>query len=170
MNKLFCLKAIIFLIFSGSITAQNKDFQQRGDLRIMFYNTENFFDTIDDPRTSDNDFLPGSKLKWNRNFYFKKIKHIYQTVAAVGENSPPEIIGFSEIENRNVLSDLILHSPLEKFNYKVIHKDSPDLRGIDVGLIYRPDKVKCLKYSFFEMVFLTILIKRRGISYTSKDW
>jgi predicted extracellular nuclease len=133
--------------------AQGPEFQKRGDIRIMFYNTENFFDTIDDKLTQDNDYLPGSKLNWDNSRYRGKIKHIYQSIAAVGELSPPELIGMAEIENRKVLSDLIYLSPLEKYNYKIIHKDSPDPRGIDVGLLYRADKIKCLQSAFFEIVF-----------------
>jgi predicted extracellular nuclease len=133
--------------------AQNNDFHGRGDIRVMFYNTENFYDTIDDKQTQDNEFLPGSKLDWDKVRYYRKIKQIYQTIAAVGENSPPEIIGLAEIENRKVLNDLVHMSPLQKYEYKIIHKDSPDPRGIDVGLLYRTDKIKCLQSNFFEIVF-----------------
>jgi predicted extracellular nuclease len=145
--------SFLLLFIPVYLCAQNPDFQKRGDVRIMFYNAENFFDTIDDPHTNDNDFLPDSKLNWDKGCYYKKIKHIYQTIAAVGEISPPDIIGLAEIENRKVLNDLIYQSPLEKYNYKIIHKDSPDPRGIDVGLLYRADKVKYLHSAFFEIVF-----------------
>jgi hypothetical protein len=144
---------ILLVLIPGPIRSQDAYFNKRGDIRIMFYNTENFFDTIDDPLTADNEFLPGSELNWDKSRYYTKINHIYQTIAAVGEDSPPEIIGFAEIENRKVLSDLIYHSPLEKCNYKIIHKDSPDPRGIDVGLLYLPDKIKYLKSEFIEINF-----------------
>jgi hypothetical protein len=145
---------VVLLLFNPEVSkAQAPDFQKRGDIRIMFYNTENFFDTIDDPHTDDQDFLPDSKLKWDKSRYFKKINHVYQTIAAVGENLPPEIIGLAEIENFKILNDLIHISPLEKYHYKIIHKDSPDPRGIDVGILYRADKVKYLSSAFFKIDF-----------------
>lgn len=66
---------------------------------------------------------------------------------------PPSIIGLAEIENRKVLNDLTQNTPLGKFNYQIIHKDSPDPRGIDVGLLYRPDYFKPLNYSFIHVFF-----------------
>ena len=33
--------------------------------KIMFYNMENFFDTIDDPETNDEEFLPDGAKRWN---------------------------------------------------------------------------------------------------------
>ncbi len=50
----------------------------------------------------------------------------------------PAVLGVSEIENRQVLEDLINTPKLKPLNYKIVHFDSPDLRGIDVGLIYQP--------------------------------
>jgi hypothetical protein len=119
----------------------------------MFYNTENLFDTIDDPLTSDNEFLPGAQSRWNKGKYYKKLRSIYQVIAAVGEERPPEIIGFAEIENKKVLNDLISKTPLEKYPYKIIHKESPDQRGIDVGLIYRADMVTCTSFDFITIHF-----------------
>jgi hypothetical protein len=154
MSKSFFYLSFFFLLVSLSfINGQETKLEKRGDVRIMFYNTENFFDTIDNPLKEDNDFLPGSKLKWDKWRYNKKVQHIYQSIAAVGEMRPPEIIGFSEIETRKVLSDLVYHTPLEKYNYKIIHKDSPDQRGIDVALIYRADIIKCLDTSFISIRF-----------------
>jgi len=152
MNRIFLTAVLIFLFcinFSYGQASPNK----RGDIRIMFYNTENFFDTIDDPLTNDNEFLPGSAMKWNYGKYYKKVQSIYQVIAAVGEERPPEIIGFAEIENRKVLNDLIYKTPLEKYPYKIIHQESPDQRGIDVGLIYRSDIVKCLGSDFISIHF-----------------
>jgi hypothetical protein len=48
------------------------------------------------------------------------------------------VAGFCEVENRGVLEDLVHKTPLKKFGYRIVHFDSPDSRGIDVALIYRP--------------------------------
>jgi hypothetical protein len=152
MSKILNLASLLILYFSCISQGQNSQLE-RGDIRVMFYNTENFFDTIDDPHTNDNEFLPGSQYQWNKSKYYKKIQSIYQVIAAVGEERPPEIIGLSEIENRKVLNDLIFHTPIEKYPYKIIHKDSPDPRGIDVALLYRSDMMKCIGSDYITICF-----------------
>ena len=152
------LFAVLFILFSlFLISGQQKKISSapdyRGDIRIMFYNTENFYDTENDTLHDDEDFLPTSVRKWDQPRYREKCMHVFKTIAAVGGVQPPEIIGFAEIENRKVLEDLIFKTPLEKYTYKIIHKESDDKRGIDAGLIYRPDRIKCLKYDFIKVVF-----------------
>ncbi|MBN1952130.1 MAG: endonuclease [Bacteroidales bacterium] len=115
---------------------------ERGDLRIMFYNVENYFDTLDDPHKRDNDFLPDADKKWNGYRYYEKSQHIFQVVAAVGELEPPELIGLCELENEATLQKLIWSTGLSKFPYRIVQYESPDLRGIDVGLLYRSDRME----------------------------
>ncbi|MEY8849332.1 endonuclease [Psychroserpens sp. XS_ASV72] len=110
---------------------------------IAFYNLENLFDIKDDYRTNDNDFLPTSEKRWNRKRYEKKLYKLADVISKIGyENSqkPPTIIGVAEAENKKVLFDLINEGELKKYNYDVVHYDSKDERGIDVGLIYNKDE------------------------------
>jgi predicted extracellular nuclease len=118
---------------------------------ILFYNTENFFDTYDDPDKNDNDFLPTSKRYWTKDRYFVKLEHISKVILSSGIE-PPVIAGFAEVENLFVLKDLTQNTPLSKFNYKIIHHDSPDPRGIDVAVIYRPDVYKPIRNIFYKIV------------------
>jgi predicted extracellular nuclease len=113
-------------------------------VRLMFYNTENFFDTDDDTLTDDDEFLPDGLMRWNRTRYFKKINSVYKTIIAAGEWDPPAIIGLCEIENRKVLEDLVYGTALSNFGYGIVHEDSPDLRGIDVCMIFRKDLVRVI--------------------------
>jgi predicted extracellular nuclease len=106
---------------------------------------ENLFDTINDPNKNDEDFLPDGNNRWNSWRYHQKLKNTYKVITAVGGWEPPDVIGFCEIENRLVLEELIKKTPLRNYNYEVAHHESPDNRGIDVGLIYRPDKFKVLQ-------------------------
>lgn len=110
----------------------------------MFYNVENLFDTYDDSVKNDEEFLPGGIRGWTSTRYYKKLNSIFQTIAAAGEWNPPEIIGFSEIENRKVLEDLIYGTYLSRYNYGIVHNDSPDIRGIDAALIFRKETVSIL--------------------------
>jgi hypothetical protein len=107
--------------------------------RIVSYNVENLYDTRNDSLTNDDEFSPGGSKYWTYNRFRCKIIHIYQTLVAIGDGEMPAVVGLCEIENRGVLNSLIYDTPLCKFNYKFIHRESPDARGIDVALLYRPD-------------------------------
>jgi hypothetical protein len=131
------LHIIIGLALTLLITTQVNC--QQAHFRVMFYNVENLFDTFDDTLTRDEEFLPEGDRHWNSNKFYKKLNNIYKVILNVGEWNPPAIVGLCEIENRFVLNQLVYETPLKKFDYKVIHFDSPDRRGIDVGLLYRKD-------------------------------
>lgn len=114
------------------------------DYRVMSYNVENLFDTKHDSLKNDNEYLPGGIRNWNYIRYQAKIYHIGQVVSAIGEWNPPVLIGLYEIENRHVLNDLV-NGPLQNLNYSIAHFPSPDLRGIDVGVLYNSDVFHLLK-------------------------
>jgi predicted extracellular nuclease len=111
---------------------------------IVFYNLENLFDTIDDPAIDDEEFLPEADRHWNTERYEKKLQDIAQVIAAINTEELPELIGVCEIENQTVLNDLVEEEPLAGGNYQIVHIDSPDKRGIDVGLLYRKGEFKVL--------------------------
>lgn len=112
--------------------------------KIMFYNMENFFDTINDPEINDEEFLPDGAKRWNSVKYEKKLHNMERVlfdVAAIDRNYPA-VIGVSEIENRSVLEDIVSTPKLRPAKYSICHYDSPDLRGVDVAFLYRPDVFK----------------------------
>lgn len=108
-------------------------------VRIVFYNTENFFDTFKDSLKNDSDFTPVAARHWNFHRYYTKLNHISKVLIAVGDWEAPPIIGLCEIENKLVLLELIHKTPLKKFEYSIIHYPSPDRRGLAVALLYRPE-------------------------------
>jgi predicted extracellular nuclease len=113
-------------------------------LRVAFYNVENLFDTIDDAKIRDEEFLPASDKNWNSYKYRLKIANMAKVIRAVGGWQAPEIVGVAEIENRLVMLDLADHPALASARYDVLHFDSPDPRGIDVGLLFNRDRVTVL--------------------------
>jgi predicted extracellular nuclease len=113
----------------------------------MFYNVENLFDTKNDSLKNDDEFLPEGARFWIYNRYQEKLQNISRVITAIGGWSPPDIIGLCEIENREVLDDLCSKSSLSRLKYKIIHKESPDFRGIDVALLYQPKVFKPITYS-----------------------
>ena len=118
----------------------------------MFYNVENLFDTENDSLINDEEFLPDGSRFWTKKKYFEKLNHIASTIVAIGGWTPPEIIGLCEIENRNVLDDLC-HFGLKNLDYRIVHKESPDKRGIDVALLYQKNAFKPLFYKALRVSF-----------------
>lgn len=145
MYHLFKAGVLTFLI-TGLLSTQACAQATKGekyDERIMFYNTENLFDTIDDPLIDDAEYLPTAKSNWNTEKYNTKLSHLSQVIEAAGF---PIIVGFSEVENKTVLNDLVKQPALAAKNYAFVHFDSPDERGIDVALLYQSAKFK-VQYS-----------------------
>ena len=111
-------------------------------LSVAFYNLENLFDTKDDPQKLDDDFTPKGFKNWTEKRYTKKLKKLGKVIARIGlkENpQPPALVAVAEVENAKVLEDLTQVKALAKHKYGVVHFDSPDERGIDVGLLYQKD-------------------------------
>lgn len=110
---------------------------------IGFYNLENLFDTILNPELYNNEeFTPEGPNKWSSDRYHKKLSHMAEVISKIGTDVVPAgvaVLGISEIENRGVVEDLIRDEKLRDRNFSIVHYDSPDARGVDVGLIYRPD-------------------------------
>jgi exonuclease III len=112
---------------------------------IGFYNFENLFDTINDPDVNDEEFLPDGKNQWNSRKYFEKLRNLSEVISQIGDEyvkGGPAILGFSEVENRTVVEDLVKTGPLKASGYEVAHVESADRRGIDVGFIYQPKVFK----------------------------
>jgi len=108
---------------------------------IGFYNLENLFDTLDSPTTNDVDFLPTGRLLWNTPKYISKQSNMAKVVSLLATELTPDgvaLLGVAEVENRKVLEDLVQQEALKSRNYKIVHYDSPDERGIDCGLLYQP--------------------------------
>ena len=130
-------------------------------IKVMFYNVENLFDTFDDPAVNDDEFTPQSEKKWSYYRYSEKLNHIAKVIIAAGGWQPPDIVGLCEIENYGVLIDLTTKTPLKKYEYRIIHQDSPDARGIDVALLYRPEKLMEIRHIFMP-------VRSRG-SHSTRD-
>ncbi len=157
------------LVCISLVSAQEKsdsfDPEEKRILRVMFYNVENVFDTINDPPQGDDEFLPSEIRRWNGYKYRDKIEKIYKVIVAAGGWEPPGLVGLCEVENRKVLEDLLHRTPFSKYQYKIIHKESPDFRGIDVAAIYREEKFRPLSFRNIPVPLLKQYEKTRDILY-----
>ena len=129
IKKLFFVFIALFTSFLAE--SQEKKFVVH---TIAFYNIENFYDTINDPIKRDDDWV------YSKKYFKQKVSNIAKIIAQLGttENpNAPTIIGLSEIENRSVLETLVKDPQIARFDYGIIHYDSPDTRGIDCAFLYQ---------------------------------
>ncbi len=115
--------------------------QQAKIAAVGFYNIENLYDTLDAPDVQDEEFLPNSSKGYSTFAYQTKLNHIAGVIADLGKEVTPDglaILGLSEVENRQVIQDLVSQPSLASRKYEIAHFDSPDVRGVDVALIYQP--------------------------------
>lgn len=142
MNLRYLFSTLLILIFSITVVSQDKKFKIH---TVAFYNLENLFDTINDATSNDEEWLPDGAQNWTSKKYSKKSANMARVIAEIGTSdnpNSPTILGVSEIENRGVLEDLINQPVLKTKNYGIVHFDSPDKRGIDVGLLYQKEHFK----------------------------
>ena len=116
-------------------------------LSVMFWNVENFFDWRNDSTTvSDAEFSAKGERHWTwKRFQAKANAFAKSILWAGGETGRlPDIIGLEEVENAFVLRQVLQKTALRKLDYKYVHYDSPDRRGIDVALLYRSSVLELL--------------------------
>ncbi|WP_027127570.1 endonuclease [Gelidibacter mesophilus] len=135
-QKSICI-AIFFMLITNIWSQETNRFKIH---TVAFYNLENLFDTINDPDKFD-EASPIMELSTGRSeVYHKKVRNMAKVIADIGADetgNAPAILGVAEIENRSVLVDVVNDPFLLGIDYGIIHYDSPDNRGIDVGLIYQ---------------------------------
>ena len=120
-------------------------------LLVMFWNVENFFDYIDGGEgESDRDFSSTGSRRWTRKRFYAKCDAVAKSILWVGDRygGMPDLIGLAEIENRGVLTRLLSSTALRKYDYRIIHQDSGDRRGIDVAVLYRKSSMTEMSVSF----------------------
>ena len=114
---------------------------------VGFYNVENLFDAEHDRGKSDQAFLPDGENNWTQEKYGKKLANMASVIKAMAEQNGRwhTILGLAEVENDRVLQDLIADEQIAEAGYKFVHYESPDVRGIDCALLFRPDEFRVLE-------------------------
>lgn len=146
LTKNFLL--LLSITISSGLFSQADSTKQYLVSAIGFYNLENLHDTIFDTDTNkimQDDYTPEGDKKWNTEKYYHKLDNLSRVIAEMATEVVPDglaLLGIAEIENKNVVEDLVKTEKLKARNYQVVHYESPDKRGIDVGLIYNPIQFK----------------------------
>lgn len=139
--------------------------QAENQLRVVFYNTENFFDCKDDSLTRDEDFLPGGTYAWSPGRFLHKTEQLARVLAVAGGGSFPHLVGLAEIENEDCLQFLLKSSSLKNAAYRYIYAESADPRGIDVCLLYNRFVFKPLAWESIRPSFPDNMKKTRDLLY-----
>lgn len=141
---MYLLKSSILLVLLLLPLAGIKGQQQRDTLffRVMSYNVENLFDTRHDTLKQDHEFLPDALRRWTPHRYYRKLDALARVIAAVGGDRMPWLVGLCEVENDSTLHHLTRRSALRQAGYRYLIAPSPDVRGIDVALLYHPLRFK----------------------------
>lgn len=119
---------------------------------VVELNCENIFDFTHDEGKQDEEFLPDARRGWDGPRYWKKLNHIGQEIISCGDMGIggdyaarkdtdfmlPDLVALCEVENDSVLVDLTQRSLLRNAGYQYVMTDSPDIRGVDVALLYNP--------------------------------
>ena len=116
---------LIALVFGFSLRA----YSQQDSLVVMFWNVENFFDYRSENRPQ----------YWTKRRFQAKCDAVAKTLLRVADRYGrlPDAVGFAEVENAFVLRQLINETALRKLDYRIVHYESPDHRGIDCALLCR---------------------------------
>lgn len=136
----------------GMTTQQNKRTIYAG---VAFYNQENLFDTIDDPKKQDEDFTPNGSYHWTAMKYEHKLANMSKVLSLLCTDrvkGGAAFIGLSEVENAHVLADLCNQPALKEKGIQFIHYEGDDARGIDVAALYNP---KMLHVKKSELISVT---------------
>jgi endonuclease/exonuclease/phosphatase family metal-dependent hydrolase len=131
MKKLLAL----FLFLTVISCAQETD----NYIFIGQWNLENLFDTIDDPKIQDEEFLPEGAKEWNEERLEKKMYNISRIIRTMNNGNGPDLLGVCEVENETVLRRMVKEF-LSDQSFEIAYLESPDTRGIDNGLIFNSAK------------------------------
>lgn len=93
----------------------------------------------------EDEFSPKGSKVWNNKKYQRKLDQLAFVINNIGREetqNAPVILGISEIETHGNLEDLANHKTLKPYNYGIVHFNSFDARGVDVGLMYQKARFK----------------------------
>ena len=115
---------LLMLGLSSGASSQDTD-----SLLVVFWNLENFFDYHSENKPQ----------YWTKGRFQAKCDAVAKTLLRIADRYGrlPDAVGFAEVENAFVLRQLTRETALRKLDYRIVHYDSPDHRGIDCALLCR---------------------------------
>ena len=138
-------------------------------LTLVELNCENLFDCRHDSLKQDSEWLPDGQRKWTPARYWRKLNHIGQEILSCQDEGVPDLVALVEVENDSCLYNLTRRSLLRHAGYEYIITESPDVRGIDVALLYQPFTFRPLCFDFIPVPPLEGMRPTRDILYVQGE-
>ena len=140
-----------------------------GFLTLVELNCENMFDCQHDSLKDDVEWMPEGKRKWSPARYWRKLNHIGQEILSCQQEGVPDLVALVEVENDSCLFDLTRRSLLRGAGYEYLMTQSPDVRGIDVALLYQPMTFHPICYDYLDVTPLDGMRPTRDILYVKGE-
>ena len=141
----------------------------RAQFTLVELNCENLFDCRHDSLKQDAEWLPDGQRKWTPARYWRKLNHIGQEILSCQDEGVPDLVALVEVENDSCLYNLTRRSLLRHAGYEYIITESPDVRGIDVALLYQPFTFRPLCFDFIPVPPLEGMRPTRDILYVQGE-
>ena len=152
---------VLLLLISFSASAQS--------LSVVELNCENIFDCRHDSLKQDHEWLPNGVRHWTPDRYWRKVNSIGQEIISCTEDFLPDLVALVEVENDSVLRDLTRRSLLRNAGYEYLMTESPDVRGIDVALLFQPFSFRPVCYDYLDVTPLEGMRPTRDILYVQGE-
>lgn len=139
----YCLQLTSQPVFITSTLSHNTmpllDLSSQNTITLASLNLHNFFDTVNDPQTDD------TVISYPT--YVRRLQKRAMLIHDVlGE---PDLLAVQEVENDTVLDDLVASDEIMA-DYETLLVNGPDLRGQDVALLYRSDRVEIMETQVYQ--------------------
>lgn len=138
-------------------------------LTLVELNCENLFDCRHDSLKQDTEWLPEGQRRWTPARYWSKLNHIGQEILSCQDEGIPDLVALVEVENDSCLFNLTRRSLLRNAGYDYLMTESPDVRGIDVALLYQPQTFRPLCYESLTIEPLEGMRPTRDILYIAGE-
>ena len=152
---------LLFLLSTLTASAQS--------LTLVELNCENLFDCRHDSLKQDTEWMPEGKRRWTPTRYWRKLNHIGQEILSCQDDGIPDLVALVEVENDSVVFDLTRRSLLRGAGYEYLMTQSPDVRGIDVALLYQPFSFRPFCYDYLVIPPLEGMRPTRDILYVKGE-
>ncbi len=136
-------------------------------LTLVELNCENLFDVSHDSLKQDLEYLPDATRHWTRKRYWRKLDNIAQEILSCRDDGIPDLVALCEVENDSALTYLTRRSLLRNAGYEYLMTSSPDLRGIDVALVYSPFSFSPVQWQSLRVTPVEGMRPTRDILYVS---
>lgn len=144
--KIYSLLIIALIVSSAAFSQE----QKAKEFVIAYYNCDNMFDINDDKGEYDDFFTATGKFNWGEQRYSNKLNALRDVILGLSQESFPDMLVLSGIENKSVIDDLISDRKFRKSNYSILSVNSTDFNSIYILVRESVKEMNFKKMTFAE--------------------